>query len=459
MVEQDKNHPSIIMWSRGNESGTGGNPRQWRHGRGTATDPARCTTRATSPVRTSTSTARMYASPAEVDAIGRGDEPPLADPVLDARRRTIPFVLCEYARHGERSGGLTDYQELFERHARCQRRLRVEWIDQRDPARSRRTASVLRLRRATSGRRSRRRQLRHRRPAVPPTAPPHRECWSSRRSSSRSGSPVTRRPHSAHRQPARLPLPVAPALLLDAGARRHAEGRSTLGWVGAPRRRSCRPVAAAASEPGRGVADDPSGAGRGRVLGTSRSRKVAWGQVQVSPSPLLRPLRWTAGPLVHPDLIRVGCADFDPVSGRLQRLGDLELDGPRLDVWRAPTDKRQGPPDEGGLAAGWRAWGFTACSTAPSRIQTTADAWSSPPASHPQAPISGCWRGTGGRRRRRAGADPRRRTGRRLAPSRCHGSASGSACPATSGWSRWFRVRPGRGPIPTPVGPPGSVGS
>ena len=40
---------------------------------------------------------RMYAPHEEVDAIGRGEEAPLDDPALDARRRRMPFILCEYA--------------------------------------------------------------------------------------------------------------------------------------------------------------------------------------------------------------------------------------------------------------------------------------------------------------------------------------------------------------------------
>lgn len=40
---------------------------------------------------------RMYPSHADVEAVGRGEELSLDDPDLDARRRAMPFVLCEYA--------------------------------------------------------------------------------------------------------------------------------------------------------------------------------------------------------------------------------------------------------------------------------------------------------------------------------------------------------------------------
>src|SRR3954453_11772061 len=129
-VERDKNHPSIIMWSLGNESGSGRNlaaMAAWARER----DPSR-------PLHYEHDWScpdvdvysRMYAFHDEVDAIGRGEEEPLEDPELDARRRGLPFLLCEDAHAiGNGPGGLTEYQELFERHARCQGGFVWEWID------------------------------------------------------------------------------------------------------------------------------------------------------------------------------------------------------------------------------------------------------------------------------------------------------------------------------------------
>ena len=72
----------------------------------------------------------MYPTHDEVDAIGRRAEPPLDDAELDARRRAMPFIACEYAHAmGTGPGGLAEYQELFERHARCQGGFVWEWID------------------------------------------------------------------------------------------------------------------------------------------------------------------------------------------------------------------------------------------------------------------------------------------------------------------------------------------
>jgi beta-galactosidase len=53
--------------------------------------------------------------------------------------------------------------------------------------------------------------------------------------------------------------------------------------------------------------------------------EVAWGQAQVTapaPTPSRRP----------------GFGQFDPRTGLLTRIGDVPVDGPRLDLWRAPTD-------------------------------------------------------------------------------------------------------------------------
>ncbi|GAB3229348.1 glycoside hydrolase family 2 TIM barrel-domain containing protein [Glycomyces halotolerans] len=130
MVERDKNHPSIIIWSLGNESHTGENLEamsEWAKER----DPDR-------PVHYEGDWdcgyvdlySRMYADHAETDLIGRRAENPTDDPALDEHRRSLPFVLCEYAHAmGNGPGGLSEYQRLFEQHPRCQGGFVWEWID------------------------------------------------------------------------------------------------------------------------------------------------------------------------------------------------------------------------------------------------------------------------------------------------------------------------------------------
>ncbi|MBB4931087.1 beta-galactosidase [Lipingzhangella halophila] len=130
MVERDKNHPSVIMWSLGNEAGTGQNLRamaEWTRQR----DPGRPIHYEGDPDSPYVDVySRMYAPHEEVAAIGRYAEPGTADPANDAHRRALPFVLCEYAHAmGTGPGGLAEYQELFETFDRCQGGFVWEWID------------------------------------------------------------------------------------------------------------------------------------------------------------------------------------------------------------------------------------------------------------------------------------------------------------------------------------------
>jgi beta-galactosidase len=115
-VERDKNHPSIVLWSLGNESHTGANlaaTASWTRER----DPSR-------PVHYEGDAdcayvdvySRMYASHAEVDKIGQ--EP------------GIPFMQCEYAHAmGNGPGGLAEYVALFDKYPRIAGGFVWEWID------------------------------------------------------------------------------------------------------------------------------------------------------------------------------------------------------------------------------------------------------------------------------------------------------------------------------------------
>ncbi|MCQ6273229.1 DUF4981 domain-containing protein [Pseudarthrobacter sp. R1] len=129
-VERDKNHPAVIMWSLGNEAGTGGNlaaMSRWTKDR----DPSR-------PIHYEGDWSsahvdvysRMYASQAETALIGQGIEPALENSALDSRRRAMPFVLCEYVHAmGNGPGGMSEYQELFERYPRLMGGFVWEWLE------------------------------------------------------------------------------------------------------------------------------------------------------------------------------------------------------------------------------------------------------------------------------------------------------------------------------------------
>ncbi|MEU5216987.1 glycoside hydrolase family 2 TIM barrel-domain containing protein [Streptomyces sp. NPDC020807] len=124
LVERDKNHPSVVVWSLGNECGTGAGMTamaRWIRDR----DPSRLVHYEGDRSCADTDVySRMYPPHAEVEEIGRReDEGP------EARRR-LPFILCEYAHAmGNGPGGLADYQRLFERYERCQGGFVWEWID------------------------------------------------------------------------------------------------------------------------------------------------------------------------------------------------------------------------------------------------------------------------------------------------------------------------------------------
>src|SRR5690348_16041779 len=106
-VERDKNHPSVIMWSLGNEAGTGANLErmaEWIRGR----DRSRLIHYEGEPDAFYTDVfSQMYTGYAELDAIGRRQEPVTADSGHDAHRRALPMMLCEYghARSEERRVG------------------------------------------------------------------------------------------------------------------------------------------------------------------------------------------------------------------------------------------------------------------------------------------------------------------------------------------------------------------
>ena len=127
-VERDKNHPSVIIWSLGNEAGTGRNLAQmadWVRNR----DPGR-------PIHyegdhTCAYTdmySRMYPNYLETEAIGAesGFISYLNEPADAERVRSKPFVMCEYAHAmGNGPGGLKHLRRTDRAPSPAARRLRV----------------------------------------------------------------------------------------------------------------------------------------------------------------------------------------------------------------------------------------------------------------------------------------------------------------------------------------------
>lgn len=120
MVERDKNHPSILFWSMGNESGDGLNSRltyQWTKQR----DASR-------PFHSEGSTSQggsnadinsfMYPTPQEVKD-------------LAAKRPEMPLILCEYSHAmGNSSGGLKEYWDIFYSGGNAQGAFVWDWVNQ-----------------------------------------------------------------------------------------------------------------------------------------------------------------------------------------------------------------------------------------------------------------------------------------------------------------------------------------
>ncbi len=118
MVERDKNHPSVIVWSLGNEAGDGINFQAtyaWVKRR----DPDRPVQYEPAERRAHTDIyAPMYARPYQLENYAR----------LNADK---PLILCEYAHAmGNSVGNLQDYWDVIERYPQLQGGFIWDWADQ-----------------------------------------------------------------------------------------------------------------------------------------------------------------------------------------------------------------------------------------------------------------------------------------------------------------------------------------
>ena len=130
-VERDKNHACVVLWSLGNEAGTGRNlaaTAQWVRRR----DPGRPVHYEGDATGAYTDVySRMYPSPAEVAAIcaDSGVIPGLSA-VQTQRVRSLPFLMCEYAHAmGNGPGALDTYDAQADASPRHHGGFVWEWRD------------------------------------------------------------------------------------------------------------------------------------------------------------------------------------------------------------------------------------------------------------------------------------------------------------------------------------------
>ncbi|WP_037671537.1 glycoside hydrolase family 2 TIM barrel-domain containing protein [Streptomyces griseus] len=351
MVERDKNHPSVVIWSLGNEAGTGRGltaMAEWIHGR----DASRLVHyEGDINCRDTDMYSRMYASYAEVEQIGKE---------LDGgthKRRELPFILCEYAHAmGNGPGGLAEYQQLFETYDRLQGAFVWEWIDH---------------------------------------GIKHAELGFA------YGGDFGEELHDGNFVcdgllfPDRTPSPglVEFKKVIEPVA---FEGDGTDGTVRIRNKQDFADLSALAFEwsyqvdgetveagslsvpalaPGESadvkLPEPPANTRGGEAYWTVRAvlaedtawapkdHPVAWGQYAVA-ARTLPSVAATDGPVTGDGLITLGPASFDARTGALRSIGGIDVSAPRLDVWRATTDNDDGAAWQTDIRYGelWRKFGL-----------------------------------------------------------------------------------------------------
>jgi len=418
MVERDKNHPSIVVWSMANESWVGENfdvLEQWIRDR----DPSRPIMYERDPsYRNSDFSSLMYPDQELLEAIGRREEPTPAGVVAgspdDVRRRRLPFLLCEYAHAmGNGPGSLVDYQRILESSDRFCGGFVWEWIDH--GFRSTDAAGKEFVMHGGDV-------------AFRPNG--GRYCLDGLVFADRTPSPGLAELHAAI-SPVELLLDVHNSCSCNASQTPALDSREADTAIGAVCRSCGRQgggtltvrnkydvrsldhlalrwvveddgVAVASGElatpsidprsaatvdlPAEALvpttdSDPVSGASVERWLTVravlaadepwaAAGHEVAFGQAQIAAdrpadptgvtAPVPRAVIRAAAPVDRTpgQRITLGDASFDARTGRLRTLGDLHLDGPVLDIMRAPTENDRGQGPRNTAAASWKLTGL-----------------------------------------------------------------------------------------------------
>ncbi|WP_460796920.1 glycoside hydrolase family 2 TIM barrel-domain containing protein [Microbacterium sp. GXF0217] len=362
-VRRDQNHASVIMWSLGNEAHAGSNLEamaRWAK----AADPSRLIHyEGDRESRYVDVYSRMYAPHDEVRAIGEEGLRPAPMDATDAElhRLELPFLQCEFAHAmGTGPGGLQEYWDLFEQYPRIAGGFVWEWIEHGiavdDPDGTTRIlyggdfGEVVHdgnfvIDGLVDAERNPRPGLLHYAAVIAPVT----IDVSTDRRTARIGN--------------RFDVLGLDDVLLR--ATRVVDGELIGSWdleTGTCAARSsvvidlpieCRTDATAR------IADvltieavtrsDAPWAAAGHVL-TSGQQVRAAEPLIAAPSP------------VDACEDQVGAARFDPVTGQLTRLGGIDVAGPTVGLWRAPTDNDRDlgddEPDLPPYAERWRAAGI-----------------------------------------------------------------------------------------------------
>jgi beta-galactosidase len=402
-VERDKNHPSVVVWSLANESGSGatfGDMRRYLDER----DPSRPVLYERDPsYRDSDFYSLMYPTLELLEQIGCREEPrggrlsmhgmvfddsgglaPLPDGVAEAdevRRRGLPFLLVEYAHAmGNGPGGLQDYWRIMSAHDRICGGFVWEWIDHGFTALD------------EDGRPF----VMHGDDVMGYEPRGGRFSLHGLVFSDRTPTPGLRELAKAY---APLEITVDPGgTRVEVRNTRHGASTADLLFSWSVAADGVTFASSALDIPTVAAGDAvvlelPAGgsAPEGELVVTVEAalaadaswapagHVVAWGQAVVasgSSGPGADPGLLvaepssvdTSGPVpaaaareggIHrSNVVEVGPARFDAADGRLVELGGLELDGPWLDLHRAPTENDHGQGALNDIAAVWAATGM-----------------------------------------------------------------------------------------------------
>jgi len=389
-VEPLKNHPSIVVWSLANESMTGDGFREMREWLD-ARDPSRAVLYERDPrYRDSDFYSLMYPSLELLERIGRREEPrggrlsmhgmvfdadeDAPDGISDAddeRRRGLPFLLVEYAHAmGNGPGSLQDYWRIIRAHERLCGAFVWEWIDHGFHAETDDGAPFVMhgddvVYEPRGGRFSLHGLVfsdRTPTPGLVELAKAHEPVLITvgeasvriendrhtidtsdlgfRWSVEADGLPVT---SGVLEVPAVAAGSAVEIAIPDAATRAFA-------------------TAAGAASTAHDVVLTVEAALAAEARWAPAGHVVAWGQrvvraAQVVPAPApgagAPAPRFAFSAAAAREVVEVGAGTFDAATGRLVRLGGLDIEGPTLDLYRAPTENDHGQGALNDLASVW----------------------------------------------------------------------------------------------------------